>query len=160
MGSKLFLNGITETRNSCHIVSYICLPQDVICLQEIRLPAFGPAGACVILLNVRKCKVSTLQDTLKRAGGNMQCTDTPALSACETGCRKNDGEPRDRGAVRVELAAAASAAERKEVQTIACALREAVKALPDYRILMSLADWKYSGINKSVLKLLRLLCVH
>ncbi|CDJ60824.1 DNA-(apurinic or apyrimidinic site) lyase, putative [Eimeria maxima] len=77
---------------------------DVICLQEIRLPAFGPAG-----------------------------------------CRKNDGEPRDRGAVRVELAAAASAAERKEVQTIACALREAVKALPDYRILMSLADWKYSG---------------
>ncbi|CDI87395.1 DNA-(apurinic or apyrimidinic site) lyase, putative [Eimeria praecox] len=62
-----------------------------------------------------------------------------------TGCRKNDGQPRDRGAVRVEVAAAATAAERREVQTIAACLRQALSALPDYHVLMSLADWKYSG---------------
>ncbi|CDJ48254.1 DNA-(apurinic or apyrimidinic site) lyase, putative [Eimeria brunetti] len=91
---------------------------DVICLQEIRLPALGPPG-----------------------------------------CRKNDGQQRERGAVRVELpaaaaaaaeeaaaAATATAAEKREIQTIAASLREAIKALPeDYHILMSLADWKYSG---------------
>ncbi|CDJ66205.1 DNA-(apurinic or apyrimidinic site) lyase, putative [Eimeria necatrix] len=77
---------------------------DVICLQEIRLPAMGPAG-----------------------------------------CRKGDGKPRDRGAVRVEPAASASAAEKRETQAVGSCLREALAAFPDYNVLMSLADWKYSG---------------
>ncbi|OEH80007.1 hypothetical protein cyc_02408 [Cyclospora cayetanensis] len=77
---------------------------DVICLQEIRLPALGPPG-----------------------------------------CRKGDGLPRHRGAVRIEADPTASAAERREIEQIAAALREALKTLPDYKVLMSLADWKYSG---------------
>ncbi|XP_026191728.1 uncharacterized protein LOC34619267 [Cyclospora cayetanensis] len=61
------------------------------------------------------------------------------------GCRKGDGLPRHRGAVRIEADPTASAAERREIEQIAAALREALKTLPDYKVLMSLADWKYSG---------------
>ena len=71
----------------------------------------------------------------------------PALCVSPTGCRKNDGQPRERGAVRAEAAGAASAAEKREVETIASSLRAALNALPDYNVLMSLADWKYSGMH-------------
>lgn len=41
------------------------------------------------------------------------------------------------------------AAERREAQATASAARDALKALPDYQVLMSLADWKYSGTAKA-----------